>query len=99
MSKIGGKIPNKEFKKMRKAYEDKHPKQTQSILFSKDVIQKEVIDQEGDYIRIYFGLDEEGRQTVMFRSEGAQTSARQLSEDLEADDAVDRGQLCPPYCS
>lgn len=89
----GGIISNDEFNAMREAYEKKNPDQTKSVLFSSDVIRK-ALNKEN--VRVYFGLDAEGRQTVIFKAEGSGGATQAIASD---DPPVNKGQLCPPVCS
>lgn len=88
----GGTISRQQFEEMRKAYAEKYPDQTKSVLFSSDVVAKTLVK---DNVRVYFGLDAEGRTTVIFMAEG---SGGQQEALAMPDPPVNMGQLCPPYC-
>ncbi|HEY8937492.1 MAG TPA: hypothetical protein VIM65_19840 [Cyclobacteriaceae bacterium] len=89
--KHGKPISKDEFEKMRKAYQEKNPKKTHAVLFHQESI-KRVLDTPGAVgIRIHFGINEDGDDTVMLSASDA--NGVTLYSSLE-----DRGQLCPPYC-
>jgi hypothetical protein len=92
--KHGEKISEAEFEKMLNAYESQNPGKTKSVLLDADMVAKIATAPGATGVRIYFGLDAEGRLTVMLKSEGNDITAL---KDGGAG-ALNRGQLCPPYC-
>ena len=90
--KHGRNISKDDFEKMRKAYQSKNPKNTHAVLFHKDSIQRVLSTPGAESVRIYFGENENGDDTVMLLA--ADADGNNLYTAIE-----DRGQLCPPYCS
>jgi len=91
MKNPGSPISKAEFDKMRAAYDAKHPKKTKSVLFNKESIQPLLDNPKTKSIKIFFGLNEDGAETLMLQAlddKGEETTP-----------PVNRGQLCPPYCS
>lgn len=88
--KIGKKISEQEFDKMKAKYQARNPGKTKSVRFSKAAVQ-ELLTANVEYLTVYLGEMEDGTTTVMLA--GADKNMRLLSDDI-----MDRGQPCPPYC-
>ena len=91
MSKPGQSISKAEFEKMRKRWKDKNPKKTQSVEFSLESIKRVLDSPKAAGIRVYFGENDEGADTVMLVP---------TTEDGKSNLSFieDRGLLCPPNC-
>lgn len=91
MSKGGSPISKAEFEKMKKKWKDKNPKKTQSVEFSLESL-KRVVDAPGAAgMRVYFGENDEGLDTVMLVPTNTDGSSNLTYIE-------DRGLLCPPNC-
>lgn len=84
-------IDKKTFDKMRKAYDDKHPGKTRSVMFTAASVTELMKTPGSANLKIYFGETEDGKDTVMLVPADAE------GQDLFAT-IMDEGQLCPPYC-
>jgi hypothetical protein len=89
--KPGKPISKDEFEKMRKAYDSKNPKKTKSVLYSLESVQRVLSTPGVAGLRIFYGIDDDGNDTVMLAPTDA--TGATMYTTLE-----DRGQLCPPYC-
>jgi len=90
--KHGRSISKDEFDKMHKTFKSKNPEKTHAVLFHKDSILRVLNTPGAESVRICFGENDNGENTVMLLATDAQGS--NLYTAIE-----DRGQLCPPYCS
>jgi hypothetical protein len=94
MNNNGELISKDEFEKMRKAYASKHPKGTQSIVFSAAKVRELLEGASG--LKIYFGKNDLGQTTLMLTP--VNDSGAALTTTTTEPPILDRGQLCPPNC-
>lgn len=95
MDQPGEEITALEFEEMKKRYDNLtsaksvfNEDQTKSVLFGTEVFVKLINTKGVTGIRVHFGINKEGKLTVMLTGE---------NEDPHLT-ILDRGQLCPPYC-
>jgi hypothetical protein len=98
MSKL---ITKAEFDKMRDAYAAKHPKATQSVAFdATDVLALLGDHPQGTKLKAWLGKTDLGQTTIMLTpvtSDGIMIATMATADGNPP--ILDRGQICPPYCS
>jgi hypothetical protein len=91
MAKKGEPISKDEFKKMKDKYDKKNPGKTKAVTFDQDTFKRIMDNPETVDIAVYFGEDDEDKNTVMLvgiDKNGA----------IMYDTAQNKGSACPPYC-
>jgi hypothetical protein len=92
-------ISKQEFQKMRDAYASKHPKGTQSVTFERaDVLALLNDHPEAAKLKVWLGKTFNGQTTVMLMPVNTDGAPLAMTTTTEPP-ILDRGQICPPYCS
>ncbi|GAB5417054.1 MAG: hypothetical protein Crog4KO_19200 [Crocinitomicaceae bacterium] len=89
--KEGGAISIEQGADMTARYRDDNPGDIKGHFYGKDIL-KQLLNQEGAMgIRIYYGIDENGKKELVLVSADA-------DENDNLDLVVDLSQPCPPDC-